>query len=155
MRNSKPLLVNVSGMRYAGVTCACQRVARCLNGMGFNTVIVKTSTARDCTDFSDDLVLGKYNGHDVVLFDKHFYTESAARRNLHTHIWKFTDALPDISVLMSPSSSANDRHQVYLKLPHSHYGTSNHHIVSTKGHDGQLYAAGNIKKLILREMSRA
>lgn len=155
MRNSKPLLVNVSGMRHVGVTGACQRVARCLNGMGFNTVVVKTSTGRDCTDFSDDLVLGKYNGCDVVLFDKHFYTESAARRNLHTQLWSFTDALPDISILMSPSESDNDKHKAYLKLPHSHYGTNNHHVVSTQGRNGKLYAAGNIKKLILGEMSRA
>lgn len=155
MRNSKPLLVNVSGMRYAGVSVACSRVATCLNGMGFNTVIVKTSTARECTDFSDDLVLGKYNGVDVVLLDKHFYTESAARRNLHNQLWSFTDALPDLSVLMSPAESNNDKHKAYLNLPHSHFGTTNHHVVSTQGKDGRLYAAGNIKRLILKELSRA
>lgn len=155
MVNSKSLLVNISGMRRAGVTTACARVARCLNGMGFNTVVVTTKTARECTDFSDDVVLGKYNGVDVVLFDKHFFTESAARRNLHNQLWSFADVLPDLSVLMTPAESPNDRHKAYLQLPHMHYGTSNHHIVDTKGNDGQLYAAGNIKALILREMSHA
>lgn len=152
---AKPLLVNISGMRHVGVTCACERVSRCLKGMGFNTVIVNTTTGRECINFSDDLALGKYDGVDVVLFDKHFYAESAARRGLHQSMWNFEDALPDISILMSPAASKNDRHKVYLQLPHSHYGTSNHHIVSTKGDDGRLYAAGTIKSLVIRELNNA
>lgn len=155
MRKSKPLLVNISGMRHAGVTSACERIARCLTGMGFNTVVVKTATGRDCSEFSDDLVLGKYNDVDVVLFDKHFFTESAARRNLHNQLWSFADDLPDLSLLMSPAESINERHKVYLELPHAHYGTSNHHVISTKGRDGKLYAAGNMKALIIKELRHA
>lgn len=152
----KPLLVNISGMRSAGVSCACDRVARCLNGMGFNTVVVKTSTLRECIKFSDDVVLGKYNGVHVVLFDKHFFTESAARQRLRNDLWiEGDDNTPDLSVLMTPCNSPKDRHKIYLQMTPNHYGTDNHHIISTKGANGKLFAAGNIKALILKDLRRA
>lgn len=153
---ANPMLVNISGMRRAGVTVACDRVARSLNGMGFNTVVVKTSTSHECLKFSDDVVLGKYRGVSVVIFDKHFFTESAARRGLRNELWIEDDNnVPDLSILMTPDTSPKDRHKIYLKMPTEHYGTDNHHVISTNGKNGKLFAAGNIKALILREMRRA
>lgn len=151
----KPLLVNISGMRSSGVSVACERVGISLNAMDINTVIVKLSTAKECISFSDDLVLGKYNGVDVVLFDKHFFTESAVRRSLKQPLWLMDDdASPDLSVLMTPKASDKDRHKNYLNLMLEHFGTDNHHVISTAGKNGKLYAAGNIKRLILKELKR-
>ena len=156
MRKSKaPLLVNISGSRYVGITCACERIARCLTAMGFDTAIIKLTTAREVSEFEMNLSLDGFAGVDVILFDKHFYTETAARRGLGAGLWSDKDGMPDISVLMTPATSPKSRHETYLKMPIGHYGTDNHHIVSTKGANGRLYAAGNIKALILREMVNA
>ena len=157
MRKSKrlPLLVSISGPRHVGVTSACDRISRCLNGMGFNTVIVRLTTAREVVNFDDNFLMGKYIGVDVILFDKHFNTESAARRRLETELW-FDDSVElDLSVLIIPATSDKDRHLAYLKMRPAHFGTDNHHVVSSAGKDGQLYAAGNIKLLILKEMTDA
>lgn len=151
---AKPLLVNISGMRRIGVSCACDRAARSLNTMGLNTVIIKLSTGGECADFADDLILGKYDGVHVVLFDKHFYTETAARRNLSHVRWHDDDIGLDLSVLLTPSQSHNDQHKAYFKIDQRHYGTPNHHVINVDGKHGKLYAAGNIKKLILRELGR-
>jgi len=151
----KPLLVNISGMRGAGVSAACDRIQRCLNGQRINTVIVTLRSARDVKEFKDNLILNKYAGVRVVLFDKHFNTESAIRRRLNTELWFDDSVLPHISLLMSPATSTKDRHEAYLKIAKAHYGTDNHHVISTKGAYGKLYAAGNIKNLILRELSHA
>ena len=146
----KPLLVNVSGMRRSGVTTACERVMRCLNTQGINTVIVKLCTERQVLAFEDSFVLGMYKGVDVVLFDKHFYTETAARRSLRTEMWMDDSIEPHLSALIIPTDSSS-RH--YLDLNLVHYGTENHHIVKATGERGKLYAAGAIRHLIMRELS--
>lgn len=154
----KPLLVNINGMRGVGVTVACDRVARCLNGMGINTVVVSLNTGRECVIFADNIVMGKYAGVDVVLFDKHFYTESAARRQLRDALWRFdvdADALPHLSLLLSPKHSKKDRHKHYLTMMPAHFGTDNHHVITVDDNShAKLYAAGTIKQLILRELKR-
>lgn len=152
---AKPLLVNVSGMRRVGVTSACDRVARSLNAMGFETIVVSLDSAREVMAFDDEIVLNGAGGVDIVIFDKHFYTETAARRGLKTAIWNDDDPTPDLSILMTPNHSPNDRHKDYLKLAQAHYGTDNHFVINTSTHDGKLYAAGNIRALILREIRRA
>lgn len=151
----KPLLVNISGMRYAGVTCACGRIERCLNAMGIRTEVVSLDSKRAVGAFELELLLKGYDGIDVILFDKHFYTETAARRGLNAALWIDSDGMPDISVLMSPAESPNERHKIYLQMPQAHYGTANHHVISTKGVNGKLFAAGNIKALIIKELRRA
>lgn len=151
----KPLLVNIAGMRYAGVTAACVRVMRCLNAMGIRTEISNLVSKNDVAAFELSLSLNAYDGVDVILFDKHFYTETAARRGLKTDLWIDRDAMPNISVLMSPAESPKERHKIYLQMPQAHYGTANHHVISTKGVNGKLFAAGNIKALILKELRRA
>ena len=154
----KPLLVNINGMRGIGVTVACDRVARCLNGMGINTVVVSLKTGRECVEFTDNIVMGKYAGVDVVLFDKHFYTESAARRMMRSPLWCFdfdADALPHLSLLLSPKHSKKDRHKYYLDMLPAHFGTDNHHVITVDDKAyAKLYAAGTIKQLILREWGR-
>lgn len=155
MANKKPLLVNISGSRYVGVTCACGRIERCLNAMGIRTEVISLDSKRAVGAFKLELLLKGYDGIDVILFDKHFYTETAARRGLNVALWVDEYGMPDISVLMSPATSINDHHKTYLTMSAAHYGTSNHHVISTTGTDGALFAAGNIKALILKELRRA
>lgn len=167
-RKSGPLLVNISGAAHIGVTTACDRVQRCLNAQGIITDVLTLERSIDVVNFDDDYLLGKYMHLDVILFDKHRHAEAAIKRRLIQSLWDSEGVVPDISVLLSSSIDSYNRdirnrsdrrikvahHEAYLSTDKVHYGTRNHHVVSTDGKNGQLYAAGTIKSLILRELKR-
>ncbi|AAZ18339.1 hypothetical protein Psyc_0476 [Psychrobacter arcticus 273-4] len=167
-RKSGPLLINVSGAAHIGVTTACDRVQRCLNAQGILTDVLSLERSIDVVNFDDDYVLGNYMHLDVILFDKHRNTDSAIKRRLIQPLWEEEGITPDISILLTCSlanyqrqvSQRSDKHkkvaqhETYLTTDKVHYGTRNHHVVETDGKNGQLYAAGTIKSLILRELTR-
>lgn len=167
-RKSGPLLVNISGAAHIGVTTACDRVQRCLNAQGIITDVLTLERSIDVVNFDDDYWLGNYMHLDVILFDKHRHAEAAIKRRLIQSLWDEEGVKPDISILLSCSlgnyqrqvSNRSDKHkkvgqhETYLSTDKVHYGTRNHHVVDTDGKNGQLYAAGTIKSLILRELKR-
>jgi len=167
MRDSKkPLIVSVSGAPYSGVTTALGRVARCLTSQGITTSVVELNTRYEVLRFEDDYVMNRYNAVDVVLFDKHRNTESAAKQRRIKSLWEEDSVVPDLSVLMScklksykqyiaqrpKSINMTHRHESYIGLSDEHHGTLNHCVVPTDGKLGRLYAAGIIKTLILQEL---
>ena len=163
-----PLLINISGAPHIGVTTACERVQRCFNAQGIITDVITLDRGIDVVNFDDDYLLGNYGHLDVILFDKHRNAGSAVKRRLIHPLWDTEGVIPDISVLLNCSledyqrriSNRSDKrkkaehHSGYLSINKEHYGTRNHHVVSTDGKNGQLYAAGTIKSLILRELKR-
>ncbi len=167
-RKLGPLLINVSGAAHIGVTTACERVQRCLNAQGIITDVLNLARGIDVVNFDDDYVLGNYMHLDVILFDKHRNTDSAIKRRLIQPLWEEEGVTPDISVLLSCTPDNYKRqicnridkrkkfehHGYYLAINRDHYGTRNHHVVNIDGKNGQLYAAGTIKSLILRELKR-
>lgn len=167
-KRNGPLLINVSGAPHIGVTAACGRVQRCLNAQGIITDVITLNRGIDVVNFDDDYLLGNYMHLDVILFDKHRNADSAIKRRLIKPLWDEEGATPDISILLSCSlanyqrqvSQRSDKHnkvgqhETYLSTDKVHYGTRNHHVVDTDGKNGQLYAAGTIKSLILRELRR-
>lgn len=164
----QPLLININGAKRIGVTTACQRVARCLNEQGIITDVVMIERGIDAVTFADDYLLDKYKHLDVILFDKHRNTDSAVKRRLIQPLWFDDSVKPSLSVLLSCHSAVYKRfirhneskvnalaqHEAYLSCAKEHYGTSNHHVIDIDGKHGQLYAAGTIKSLILRELKR-
>lgn len=167
-QSKKPLIVSIVGAPHIGVTTACGRVQRCLNAQGVAAEVLTLDRNVDVMDFEDDYLLGNYMHLDVILFDKHRCVESAVKRRLRQTLWDDESVMPDLSVLLSSSMSwyqqalrdHSDRrkkatqHEAYLCIDRAHYGTRNHHMISLDGRDGQLYAAGTIKSLILRELKR-
>lgn len=163
-----PLLINISGAPHIGVTTACERVQRCFNAQGIITDVITLDRGIDVVNFDDDYLLGNYGHLDVILFDKHRNADSAVKRCLIHPLWDTEGVIPDISVLLNCSIEDYQRrisnrcdkrkkaehHSGYLSINKEHYGTRNHHVVSTDGKNGQLYAAGTIKSLILRELKR-
>lgn len=173
MSNSKqkrkgPLLINVIGAAHIGVTTACDRVRRCLNAQGIITDVLSLERSIDVVNFDDDYLLGNYGHLDVILFDKHRHAEAAIKRRLIQSLWDEEGVIPDISILLSCAVGNYQRqirtrsdkrkkvaqHEAYLSIDKVHYGTRNHHVVNIDGKNGQLYAAGTIKSLILRELKR-
>ena len=83
-------------------------------------------------------------------------------------LWDTEGVVPDISVLLSctpdnykcqirnriDKRKKFEHHGYYLAIDREHYGTRNHHVVNIDGKNGQLYAAGTIKSLILLELKR-
>lgn len=167
-QSNKPLMVNVSGARHIGVTTACERVQRCLNAQGVVTAVLALDRNVDVMNFDDDYHLGEYAHLDVILFDKHRSVESAVKRRLIQPLWDDGSVLPDLSILLSCTQDNYQRQirsrleqrkkmtqqESYLCIDRVHWGTHNHHIVKTDGKHGQLYAAGTIKSLILRELRK-
>lgn len=163
-----PLLINVSGAPHIGVTTACERVQRCLNAQGIITDVIVLERGIDVVNFDDDYLLGNYGHLDVILFDKHRNADSAVKRRMIQPLWDTERVVPDISVLLSCSPDNYkcqirnridkrkkfEHHGYYLAIDREHYGTRNHHVVNIDGKNGQLYAAGTIKSLILRELRR-
>lgn len=163
-----PLLINVSGAAHIGVTTACDRVQRCLNAQGILADVIKLERGIDVVNFDDDYLLGNYSHLDVILFDKHRNADSAVKRRLTHTLWDTEGVIPDISVLLSctpdnygrqirnrsDKRKKSEHHGYYLAIDREHYGTRNHHVVNIDGKNGQLYAAGTIKSLILRELKR-
>ena len=163
-----PLLINISGAPHIGVTTACERVQRCLNAQGIITDVIVLERGIDVVNFDDDYLLGNYGHLDVILFDKHRHAEAAIKRRLIQSLWDEEGVTPDISILLSCSLGNYQRqirnrnnkrqkmaqHEAYLSTDKVHYGTRNHHVVNIDGKNGQLYAAGTIKSLILRELKR-
>lgn len=167
-QSKKPLLVSVCGAPHIGVTAACDRLQRCLNAQGIITDVLKLDRNVDVMNFDDDFLLGNYMHLDVILFDKHRSVESAVKRRLIQTLWDDESVMPDLSVLLSCTQDNYQRqirsrvdqrkkltqHESYLCIDRVHYGTRNHHVVNTDGKHGQLYAAGTIKSLIMRELKR-
>lgn len=163
-----PLLINISGAAHIGVTTACGRVQRCLNAQGILTDVLTLERGIDVVNFDDDYALGNYMHLDVILFDKHRNADSAIKRRLIQPQWDEEGVTPDISILLSCSLDNYHRqirnrsdkhkkvgqHETYLSTEKAHYGTRNHYVVDIGGKNGQLYAAGTIKSLILRELKR-
>ena len=163
-----PLLINISGAPHIGVTTACERVQRCLNAQGIITDVIVLERGIDVVNFDDDYLLGNYSHLDVILFDKHRNADSAVKRRMIQPLWDTERVVPDISVLLSctpdnykcqirnriDKRKKFEHHGYYLAIDREHYGTRNHHVVNIDGKNGQLYAAGTIKSLILRELRR-
>lgn len=169
--NQKPkqtLLISVCGAPHIGVTTACERVQRCLNAQGIITDVLTLERGIDVINFDDDYLLGRYMHLDVILFDKHRNAASAVKRRLTYPLWDTEGVVPDLSVLLSSSIDGYNRairnrsdkhkkaahHEAYLSMEKAHYGTKNHHVVDVDGKKGQLYAAGTLKSLILRELRK-
>lgn len=164
----KPLIVSVCGAPHIGVTAACDRLQRCLNAMGIITDVLVLSSNRDTMIFDDDYMLGNYMHLDVILFDKHRSVDSAVKRRLIQPLWDDESVMPHLSVLLSSGIDSYQKvirnrtdarikaahHEAYLSIEKKHYGTKNHHVVTVDGPHGQLYAAGTIKSLIMRELKR-
>lgn len=162
----QPLLVAINGAPHIGVTTACDRVARCLNEQGIITDVLTVERGVDAVNFKDDYLLDKYKHLGVILFDKHRNTESAVKRRLIQPLWFDDRVKPSISVLLSCHGDVYKRfirhneaklnalaqHEAYLSCNKEHYGTSNHFVIDIDGKHGQLYAAGTIKSLIMREL---
>ena len=163
-----PLLINISCAPHIGVTTACERVQRCLNAQGIITDVIVLERGIDVVNFDDDYLLGNYGHLDVILFDKHRHAEAAIKRRLIQSLWDEEGVTPDISILLSCSVGNYERQirtrsdkrkkmdqlEADLSTDKVHYCTRNHHVVDTDGKNGQLYAAGTIKSLILRELKR-
>mgnify|MGYP003642801021 CR=1 FL=1 len=167
-QSKKPLMISVCGAPHIGVTTACDRVQRCLNAQGVITDVIALERGIDVVNFDDDFLLGNYMHLDVILFDKHRNADSAVKRRLIQPLWDSEGVVPDMSVLLSSSIDGYNKairnrtdkrkkaahHEAYLSIERSHYGTKNHHVVEVDGKDGQLYAAGTLKSLILRELRK-
>ena len=165
-----PLLVNINGAAHIGVTTACQRVAMCLNAQAISTEVINVRRGIEAVEFKDDYILDKYKHLDVILLDRHHYTASAIKRRLHQPLWVCQEesVMPSLSVLLSCHGTVYKRfiksnedkrtalghHDAYLSCRREHYGTPNHHVIDIDGKHGQLYAAGTIRSLILRELQR-
>lgn len=164
----KPLMISVCGAPHIGVTTACDRVQRCLNAQGIITDVIALERGIDVINFDDDYLLGKYMHLDVILFDKHRNADSAVKRRLIQPLWDSEGVVPDMSVLLSSSIDGYNKairnrtdkhkkavhHEAYLSIERVHYGTKNHHVVEVDGKNGQLYAAGTLKSLIMRELRK-
>ena len=168
--SKKPLLVNIVGATNSGVSTACHRVAVALNQQGIKTVIIQLKNRRETIRFEDDYILDKYKHVDVVLFDKHYRSLSAARRRLHEPLWDDDSVKMYISVLLTCKMQTYERRylltcskdkprwfeqnfEIWNTMSKKHFGSQHHIDIDTDGVHGLLYAAGNIKKLILQELS--
>lgn len=171
----KPLLVSVSGIEGVGVGVACERVARSLNKMGINTVVVELGTPRKSVAWEDSYILGSYDGVDVVLLKRHGFTHTAVNRRLSPSccIWKTDSVRPHFACLLTCNEGVYaERNNISLKkikfdrpilklerlkyyntLEWCHWGTKRIYVLDTSGKYGRLRAAGNIKRLILKELS--
>ena len=170
----KPLLVSVCGMEGMGITVACNRVSYCLNKLGINTVIVTLGTPKQTIVWEDEFILGKYRGVDVIILVRHGFTHSAVKLRLSVAKCRFQpdSVRPHFAVLLTCDDDTYGRRnnlnvrnvshdktvtqfarlRLYRTLEWPHWGTKRLCVLDTNGDHGRLRAAGNLKRLILKEL---
>lgn len=167
------IIVNIVGLPRIGVSTLCLRVRFALEAMGISVNIVAPKTLRAVTQFENDVRAGDIDA-DVVLIDNHGYTKHAIRTESDITLFDRASIRPDFSILVTAEASeylklmgrsenatvvvkrgTSAMIQKYRSCDIKHWGSERLHILSVNGSDGRLYTAGNVKRLILRELARA
>lgn len=167
------IIVNIVGLPRIGVSTLCLRVRFALEAMGISVNIVAPKTLRAVTQFENDVRAGDIDA-DVVLIDNHAYTKYAIRNQSKISLFDAASIRPTVSILVSTTMpeylkmmgkfenasvaikrSTSAMIESYRGCDIKHWGCDRLYILSVNAADGRLYAAGNVKRIILKELARA
>ncbi len=163
------IVVNIAGVAKVGTTYVAESVARELRKKGLKVEVLNLKNAKELIIWEDNYLSGRYKKTDVFLIDKHPIVAKMANKRLTTNRFTGDNVEMDLTFLLTcePEDlkgrmgeqvkdvnrfSLRDKLIYHKNMQLERYHTYRFKTIDTSGKMGLLWACGQVRDEIFREL---